>query len=298
MNYNIIIPPLIGAAIGYVTNWIAIKMMFRPLKPVKIGKFTLPFTPGIIPKNKGRIAESIALAISNELLTEDDLKNTLLSDEMKDKIKNSVLELIENSKDSTIIVSRALQNYIGEDTYKNGLSTITSNLSNSIFNTVQKANLGNLVATQIEIAANEKMKGSMLGLLGGNAIVSSLTSGVENKVNEYITNNGELLIHGMVTEEFDKYTENTVGELIQKLSNSNIDLIEIIMNIYENFVLKKLSNILEMINISKIITDKINSMDMLELEKLILSIMKKELNALVNLGALIGFILGMVNLLF
>ena len=41
---------------------------------------------------------------------------------------------------------------------------------------------------------------------------------------------------------------------------------------------------------------KINSMDVLELEKLILIIMKKELNALVNLGALIGFALGLLNL--
>ena len=49
MNYQFIINPLIGAGIGYVTNWIAIKMMFRPTKAIKIGKFTLPFTPGIIP---------------------------------------------------------------------------------------------------------------------------------------------------------------------------------------------------------------------------------------------------------
>ena len=39
-------------------------------------------------------------------------------------------------------------------------------------------------------------------------------------------------------------------------------------------------------------------MDVLELEKLILTIMKKELNALVNLGAIIGFLLGLLNLLF
>ena len=52
MDYSLIIRPLIGAAIGYVTNWIAVKMLFFPLNPVKIGKFTLPFTPGVIPKNK------------------------------------------------------------------------------------------------------------------------------------------------------------------------------------------------------------------------------------------------------
>ena len=45
MNYVLFIRPLIGSAIGYVTNWIAVKMLFRPLKPIKIGNFVLPFTP-------------------------------------------------------------------------------------------------------------------------------------------------------------------------------------------------------------------------------------------------------------
>ena len=70
------------------------------------------------------------------------------------------------------------------------------------------------------------------------------------------------------------------------------------MDIYENFVIKKLSTILGIIDVSKIVKEKINSMDTLELEKLLLLIMKKELNALVNLGAIIGFLLGMINLLF
>ena len=39
--------PLIGAVIGYFTNYLAVKMLFRPLHPVKIGNWTLPFTPAL-----------------------------------------------------------------------------------------------------------------------------------------------------------------------------------------------------------------------------------------------------------
>ena len=49
---HIILPIIVGGIIGYCTNYIAIKMMFRPHKAVYIGKFKLPFTPGIIPKIK------------------------------------------------------------------------------------------------------------------------------------------------------------------------------------------------------------------------------------------------------
>ena len=102
----------------------------------------------------------------------------------------------------------------------------------------------------------------------------------------------------MVENELNKYITKPVGEIIVNLSNSDIDIITLIMKIYEKLVNEKFSNLLNSLNISKIITDKINSMDILELEKIILLIMKKELNALVNLGAIIGFILGLLNLLF
>ena len=53
MNWiQILAGPAIGAVIGYCTNYVAVKMLFRPLKPIRIGKFTLPFTPGVIPKRK------------------------------------------------------------------------------------------------------------------------------------------------------------------------------------------------------------------------------------------------------
>ena len=55
---------------------------------------------------------------------------------------------------------------------------------------------------------------------------------------------------------------------------------------------------LDNINIASIIENKIMEMDLIDLEKLILSVMKNELNALVNLGAIIGFVLGLINILF
>ena len=58
MNIQFLIGPVIGLIIGYVTNNIAIKMLFRPLKPVYIGKRRVPFTPGLIPKEKRADSEN------------------------------------------------------------------------------------------------------------------------------------------------------------------------------------------------------------------------------------------------
>ena len=66
-----IVAPLLGGVIGYITNDLAIRMLFRPRKAVYIGKFHVPFTPGLIPAQQGRIAQSIGDVVSGQLLNEE-----------------------------------------------------------------------------------------------------------------------------------------------------------------------------------------------------------------------------------
>ena len=299
MNYYIFIRPLIGAGIGYVTNWIAVKMLFRPINPIKIGKFTLPFTPGIIPKNKERIAIAIGNSISENLLTEDDLKANLLSIEKKEEIQRNLLESINYSisQNPNTTIKDILISYIPENQLDSFKQNISQELTESIYQSIQEADLGTLISEQILIVAKEKLKGSLLGVFGGNSIIESMKPELTLKINEYINNNGEILINGMINKEVNKIENKNISEIIET-QDENSSLIQMIMSIYEKIILEKLPSFLKTINISKIVSDKIISMPTLEVEKLILEIMKKELNALVNLGALIGFILGLINLLF
>lgn len=66
-----IIAPLVGGVIGYVTNDIAIRMLFRPHTAKHIMGWRVPFTPGIIPKEKERIAEAVGTVISDNLMSQE-----------------------------------------------------------------------------------------------------------------------------------------------------------------------------------------------------------------------------------
>lgn len=66
---NFLIFPAVGAAIGALTNQVAIKMLFRPYRPVRIGQWQLPFTPGVIPSNRRQIARNIAETFEAKLLS-------------------------------------------------------------------------------------------------------------------------------------------------------------------------------------------------------------------------------------
>ncbi|MEB3224257.1 MAG: DUF445 family protein [Synechococcus sp.] len=72
--WTLLLPPIAGTVIGYFTNDIAINMLFRPYKPIYIGDRRLPFTPGLIPANQGRLARNISNIIMGSLLTPDEIQ--------------------------------------------------------------------------------------------------------------------------------------------------------------------------------------------------------------------------------
>ena len=65
--------PIIGAVIGYFTNMIAVKMLFYPQKEIRLFGRRLPFTPGVIPKGRARLAASVGTVIEKHLLTMEDI---------------------------------------------------------------------------------------------------------------------------------------------------------------------------------------------------------------------------------
>ena len=75
--------PFIGAIIGYITNYIAVKMLFRPYEAKYVFGKRVPLTPGIVPKSKDRVARAIASAVMGNLLTPEDLEKNLLKAELK-----------------------------------------------------------------------------------------------------------------------------------------------------------------------------------------------------------------------
>ncbi len=86
-----ILPPLLGAVIGYVTNTLAIRMLFRPLQEWRIAGIRVPLTPGIIPRRRHDLAESIGRMVSNRLLTPEILRERIESASFADSLKDAVI---------------------------------------------------------------------------------------------------------------------------------------------------------------------------------------------------------------
>lgn len=295
MDYSLL-HPLVGAVIGYITNWIAVKMLFKPSKAIYIGKFKLPFTPGIIPKNQGRLAVGISNTIANSLLNEDILKENLLSEDIKDQISEAIDNFLNTTETTPVSLIDLINKTEHSEELNQTIDNLVNTITNSILSTIKEANLAKVISTEVEKAAEDYMEKNLLTRIAKKPILSSLALNLEPQVNNYIENNGEKLIHDMVEKELTKYLNTSSLDLKDFIKNSNIDVKSIILSLYTSIISAKLSAILDTINISKVVENKINSMDSKEIEIMVLSIINKELNALVNLGAIIGFILGMGNI--
>jgi uncharacterized membrane protein YheB (UPF0754 family) len=92
---TLLVPPIAGAVIGYFTNDLAIKMLFRPYKPVYIGGRKLPFTPGLIPRNQDRLAKRVSDTIMESLLTPEEIQRVTKRLLATERVQGAILWLLE-----------------------------------------------------------------------------------------------------------------------------------------------------------------------------------------------------------
>ncbi|MDR2752311.1 MAG: DUF445 family protein [Clostridiales bacterium] len=97
-----LITPVVGAVIGYITNWLAIKMLFLPKEEKRIFGIKIPLTPGLIPKERVRLTKKVAETVSGKLLTPEVLKSELNSQKTSDSMERLLDEMLERLKSSDL----------------------------------------------------------------------------------------------------------------------------------------------------------------------------------------------------
>jgi uncharacterized membrane protein YheB (UPF0754 family) len=118
-----IAPPIIGGIIGYFTNDIAIKMLFRPYRALYFAGRRLPFTPGLIPSNQERLAKRVSDTIMGSLLTPEELQNLARKLLQTDRTQAAILWLLKlaleqvqgvNQDKATKVVANILKDLLGQ----------------------------------------------------------------------------------------------------------------------------------------------------------------------------------------
>jgi len=90
-----VLPPLVGAVIGGVTNDVAIRMLFRPYAAWRVGGLRVPLTPGLIPRERAQIAYAIAETFTEHVLDSDQVADLLLTDRVRAALRDKVAGMVD-----------------------------------------------------------------------------------------------------------------------------------------------------------------------------------------------------------
>jgi len=210
-----IIGSLVGAIIGYITNWLAIKMLFKPHKEIRIGKFKVPFTPGLIPKEKSRIAKSVGETIGAHLLTKETIIKSLCSEDMNQQLDSWVQGKVLSIKSSEATVGNEIKTLLGDE-YSNFMEKTNANLSKLLIDYVNEEDVKQGIAKY----ANAQI---MIELSAKPEVIyqSELYKSIKNK-----------LLNGAIaykdSENFYQEIETILKEKMEKLKDSDKKFEEII----------------------------------------------------------------------
>ena len=323
MELSYIIAPLLGGVIGYITNDIAIRMLFRPHKAKYVFGIHIPFTPGIIPKEKGRIAEAVGGVISENLMNKEVLEKYLLSEDMVGKVRSAVKEFISTQQRNDETVVQFLGHYLSKEEIDTFAQNINQSITKQTYEKLADSSVGEKVAhiavdhvaQKLTIDGAQELLsgiggalgglgGMAAGLFGGNIVAKFLGMLREpaehllaKNINTMLRDNGEEIVSNMIGGEVETFLNKPVCKLLEGHEEQLAQAVNTIESIYRSIITEHLPKILDSINISKIVRERINEMDVNETEKLIFQVMSNELKVIVWLGALLGLVMGSVNLI-
>ena len=296
---EVIIPLLISALIGYITNDIAIKMLFHPRKAYYIGKWRVPFTPGLIPKEKDRVAKSIGQVISTQLLNSEVVSETLTSEEMVTKVRGRLEGLVEENRYNEATVEDVLLRISRQEAIEEAIESLKQETTELLYKKLVNIKFGENIARTALNKVKEKAQNSFFSLMSSlidDEVFDTMAAGVGELIDRMIDENAEETIGRVMDKEIDTIKDTRICDLIAEYEEKIPGWIDFLIEAYKTLVSNNIKSVLEGINLSKIVEDRVASFDVIQLENMIFGIMDRELKAIVYLGALLGFLMGFVNL--
>ena len=189
----------IGAVIGYVTNYIAIKLLFKPYKPIKIAKFSI-FPQGVIPREKEALAKKVGEVVKEYILSENEIKEILNTHEVREEIE----KFIDSQLDD--ILNKKLTDFLTKDEIIEKLSQFIENYVKEKFPMFASFLNANMIKTVFE---NSEFNVKINDLIDGKKIKSVL----KNEFMQLLNNEVPKIF---LKAHIDKIVENKVKSFDEK----------------------------------------------------------------------------------
>lgn len=208
---------VVGAAIGAVTNHLAIKMLFRPHEAKYIGSWRVPFTPGLIPKRRDELATQLGNTVIQHLLTPDIFKKKYFNEKMREKAN---LLIVQQLNDNILQSDKTIGDWLKLGGLENVASFANGKINEQVdvqFNLV-KARFENETIRQLAPIEWQKKADSKVGeivsyiLLKGEDFFQSEEgkTAVKNLIDDFLSTKGTL---GSMVQMFMGESSSLAGKV-------------------------------------------------------------------------------------
>jgi uncharacterized membrane protein YheB (UPF0754 family) len=252
---------VVGAFIGGLTNSIAIRMLFRPFNTLYIGKFRVPFTPGLIPKRRHQLAVQLGETVTNHLLTAEGVQakinDTGFRSEMTELVQGEVKRFLQ----SDITLKELLKKDFGVDDVQNRIQTTTETwLANRMKRMLEESNskeMKDVLPEKFVAAGEEKLPEVVDWLLNRGVLYLESTEGrkaLASGIDAFLMDKGMLV--NMVSMFFGNVSiaEKVQPELIKFLKHENTreTLLKLLQQEYRGFMEKRMGEAVALLNMPDI----------------------------------------------
>lgn len=206
---------VVGAVVGAATNYMAIKMLFRPYKPIYFKRWRLPLTPGLIPKRRGDLAIQLGKTVSDYLLTPDTIKKKFLSKEVRTSILTFAQEKVTQevfTNDKTLNDWIRLAGFSNlPQTVESKVDAIISSQFASVKYTLSTKAIRELLPANLEPVLDQKVE---------EAVVQILQKGEDY----FLSPEGTVTIKNMLDDFLS--TKGSFGGMIQMFLGDSSSLVD------------------------------------------------------------------------
>lgn len=235
-------------------------------------------------------------------MNEEVLRTTLLSNEMLGKVGAAFDKGVDTLRHEDKSLNDWLTNLMSKEEVEDAKTLAKTEIAKTVTENLVSADLGKKIAHMAVDHAIEKMKGGLLGFFHIDKLLGNLRNSAEDmltkNIDEMLATNAPEMVATMVDDGIDRLANASVASLLanrdEQIASARLSVIKMYRQTVENHLPAMLASL----DIKRIIEDRINDMDIMEVERLIFEVMDKELTAIIRLGILLGFIMGCLNCLF
>lgn len=291
--FKFLLAILLGAIIGYITNDVAIWMLFHPHEK----KWILH---GVIPKNQSRLAEAIGDMVAQNLLDTETLKASLLTDETFGKIRLGLAEALHRVRQEERTLRQILEEQAGAETVTVYSNQLAAQAASFITSKITEEKVGKLLLQYGSRAISSKQKTSFFDTLWSFKMSDAKMTEIGNEIDLLIAEKAPELLESRISGIEEEMLSFRVCDLYQRYEDKEEALLDKAVEVIRTLLEDNMERLMREINLRQIVVDKINDLNPAELEQLLKEVIAKELSFIVwagaALGALMGIVQGIINL--